>query len=205
MRGRRAVHNNRGCGAGDRPQLEAWLAARVLVVGAGAGSTGQPVVIAALDVTANHRCWAPLVGALTPAARWSHPTPGAEARVRRSPTRSASTHTPTTRLPSSTASAPAPQPSSGTPWGLVTVSCAARYPERIGRVVLVEGGLPLGAEAPAESTIDDVLQAVLGPALGRLRRTFTNHASYHRYLRQHPALRDPEFWTPKSTRTSTAT
>jgi pimeloyl-ACP methyl ester carboxylesterase len=57
--------------------------------------------------------------------------------------------------------------------GFVAVSCAARYPEWIARVVLVDGGLRLGVEAPAASTVDDVLEAVPGPALERLRRTFT--------------------------------
>jgi hypothetical protein len=81
--------------------------------------------------------------------------------------------------------------------GFVAVSCAARYPERIGRVVLVDGGLLLGVEALAASTVDDVLHAVLGPALGRLRRTFTNRASYHQFGREHPAFHDPDIWTPE--------
>jgi pimeloyl-ACP methyl ester carboxylesterase len=75
--------------------------------------------------------------------------------------------------------------------GFLAVSCAARYPEWIARVVLVDGGLRLGVEALAASTVDDVLRAVLGPALERLRRTFTNRASYHHFWREHPAFRDP--------------
>ena len=42
---------------------------------------------------------------------------------------------------------------------------------------------------------DHQLQAVLGPALERLRRTFTNRASYHHFWREHPAFRDPGIWT----------
>jgi hypothetical protein len=39
---------------------------------------------------------------------------------------------------------------------------------------------------------DHQLQAVIGPALERLRRTFTNRASYHHFWREHPAFRDPD-------------
>jgi len=45
------------------------------------------------------------------------------------------------------------------------------------------------SRAPAASTIDDVLHTVLGPALGRLRRTFTKRASY---AAPHSAL-----WPPR--------
>jgi hypothetical protein len=44
---------------------------------------------------------------------------------------------------------------------------------------------------------DHQLQAVLGPALERLRRTFTNRASYHHFWREHPAFCDPDIWTPE--------
>jgi hypothetical protein len=42
---------------------------------------------------------------------------------------------------------------------------------------------------------DHQLQAVLGPALERLRRTFTNRASYQHFWREHPAFCDPGIWT----------
>jgi 6-phosphogluconate dehydrogenase len=35
------------------------------------------------------------------------------------------------------------------------------------------------------------------PAPGRLRRTFTNRASYHQFGREHPAFHDPDIWTPE--------
>ena len=79
--------------------------------------------------------------------------------------------------------------------GFVAVHGAARHPERIGRVVLIEGGLLLGVEASVASTIDDVLKAVLGPALERPRRTFTKPRSYHQFRREHPVFHNPDIWT----------
>jgi pimeloyl-ACP methyl ester carboxylesterase len=58
--------------------------------------------------------------------------------------------------------------------GFVAVHGAARHPKRIGRVVLIEGGLLLGVDAPAASTIDDVLKA--GPR-SRARTAATGRSS----------------------------
>jgi hypothetical protein len=69
--------------------------------------------------------------------------------------------------------------------------------KRIGRVFVVAGGLPLGIEDPG--AINDRWRAPSGPdpAVERLRRMFTNRASYQRSWREHPAFRDPDIWTPE--------
>lgn len=158
----------------------------------------EPVVVAVHGVTANHRCWSPLAGALDGHGTLAAPDlrgRGASASITGPFGVDAHADDLVAVLDHIGAStATVVGHSMG---GFVAVSCAARYPERIKRVVLVDGGLPLGVEAPAESTIDDLLHAVLGPALERLRRTFTDRASYHRFWRAHPAFHDPSDWTPE--------
>ncbi|WP_159945285.1 MULTISPECIES: alpha/beta fold hydrolase [unclassified Nocardiopsis] len=64
------------------------------------------------------------------------------------------------------------------------VAClaAVRHPERVAGVVLVDGGhgLPL---APGTD-----IDAVLGPAMARLRRTFASPDHYREFWRRHPAF-----------------
>jgi lipase len=68
----------------------------------------------------------------------------------------------------------------------VMARLAAEWPERAGAVVLVDGGLRLPA-APGAAT-DQVLDAVLGPALARLRMTFASPEEYVAFWQAHPAF-----------------
>jgi pimeloyl-ACP methyl ester carboxylesterase len=64
---------------------------------------------------------------------------------------------------------------------------ALRYPERVTRLVLVDGGLPL----PGFEAVDDpdaFIAAALGPAVERLRAEFPDRAAYREWWRDHPAL-----------------
>jgi pimeloyl-ACP methyl ester carboxylesterase len=70
--------------------------------------------------------------------------------------------------------------------GYVAVVLAARYPELVRAVVLVDGGIPL--QAPADVPVEMVLSAVLGPALARLGQTFASVESYFEFWRAHPAF-----------------
>lgn len=67
----------------------------------------------------------------------------------------------------------------------VAVLLAARYPDRVTALVLVDGGLPL-------PKVDDPA-AALGPALQRLTKTFQSREAYRDYWRQHPAF--GPYWT----------
>ena len=68
----------------------------------------------------------------------------------------------------------------------VAALAAARHPDRFPAVVLVDGGL--GFPAPAGTDIDEVLTAVIGPAMRKLSMTFPDRDAYLRFHREHPAF-----------------
>lgn len=66
------------------------------------------------------------------------------------------------------------------------------HPERVERIVLVDGGLPL--DLPAGMAPADVVRSVLGPTADRLSMRFASTEDYLHFWRGHPAfLRD---WSP---------
>jgi len=69
----------------------------------------------------------------------------------------------------------------------VVALAAAEHPERARSVVLIDGGLPL--PVPAGVDVDAALQAILGPALERLRRTFSSVEEYIAFWQAHPAFK----------------
>jgi len=66
--------------------------------------------------------------------------------------------------------------------GFVAAVLAHRYPERVARLVLVDGGAPL---APPDG-VD--IETALGPAVARLSMRFASHEEYHDFWRQHPSF-----------------
>ena len=66
----------------------------------------------------------------------------------------------------------------------VAALLAVRHPERVAGVLLVDGGF--GLPVPPGTDIE----AVLGPAMARLRMTFTGPDDYRDFWRKHPAFRD---------------
>ena len=60
------------------------------------------------------------------------------------------------------------------------------HPRLVRRLVLVDGGLPLPVTDGAD--LDALLDATLGPAIDRLRRTFPDTEAYLDFWRAHPAL-----------------
>jgi lipase len=69
----------------------------------------------------------------------------------------------------------------------VAALAAAQQPERARAVVLIDGGLPL--PVPAGVDVDAALLAILGPALERLRRTFSSVEEYIAFWQAHPAFK----------------
>jgi pimeloyl-ACP methyl ester carboxylesterase len=70
--------------------------------------------------------------------------------------------------------------------GYVATQAAAADPDRIRAVLLVDGGLPGRADPDADP--DEAAEAVLGPALQRLRMTFSSREEYRDFWRPHPAF-----------------
>lgn len=75
----------------------------------------------------------------------------------------------------------------------VSVVLADRHPDRVARLVLVDGGLPL--DVPAGLDPGAVVAAVLGPTAARLSMRFDTPERYLDFWRQHPAFRD--HWSPE--------
>ncbi len=74
--------------------------------------------------------------------------------------------------------------------GFVAVVAADRHPERIDAVLLVDGGLPLDLGPLAQLPITELVDAIIGPSLQRLRMTFGSAEEYLDFWRPHPSLRD---------------
>ncbi|GAA1322344.1 alpha/beta fold hydrolase [Leucobacter albus] len=68
----------------------------------------------------------------------------------------------------------------------VAVALAHLAPERVERLVLIDGGLPLNA--PAGVSAEALVQAILGPTAERLSMRFANVDAYLDFWRDHPAF-----------------
>lgn len=75
--------------------------------------------------------------------------------------------------------------------GFVVGVTATTYPDRVSKVVLVDGGPALAV--PEGLDVDQVLEAVIGPAMARLSMTFESREAYHDFWRVHPAFEDEGF------------
>ncbi|WP_342664738.1 alpha/beta hydrolase [Microbacterium luticocti] len=75
--------------------------------------------------------------------------------------------------------------------GFVSVVLADRHPDRVSRLVLIDGGLPL--PVPPGLDPEQVVHLVLGPTAERLTMRFASVAAYLDFWRAHPAFRGA--WT----------
>lgn len=73
----------------------------------------------------------------------------------------------------------------------VAARLAVRHPERVARLVLVDGGVPMAGPGEIDDP-DAVLTATLGPALARLRTTYADRSAYRAWWSSHPALADSD-------------
>lgn len=71
----------------------------------------------------------------------------------------------------------------------VVALAAARAPHRVSRLLLVDGGLALPVpEEAAALPPEQLIQAVIGPAMARLSMTFESPGHYLRFWAGHPAV-----------------
>jgi pimeloyl-ACP methyl ester carboxylesterase len=73
----------------------------------------------------------------------------------------------------------------------IALLAADAHPETFGRLILVDGGLPL--PVPAGADLDELLAVSLGPALARLSETYPTPEAYVQFWHAHPAL--TQAWT----------
>lgn len=70
--------------------------------------------------------------------------------------------------------------------GWVAVLFGVDHPDRVDRLVLVDGGFPI--PSPENSTPDQVIEALVGATLRRLEMEFADPETFFAYWRGHPAL-----------------
>lgn len=70
----------------------------------------------------------------------------------------------------------------------VAALATVRHPERFGPLLLVDGGI--GFPAPTHLAPDELMTAVIGPAMDRLSMTFPDRDAYRSFWRAHPAFAD---------------
>lgn len=73
----------------------------------------------------------------------------------------------------------------------VALAFAHRHPDRVTRLVLVDGGMPL--DAPAGLDAEAMVAGILGPTAARLSMRFADVEAYLEFWREHPAFSDA--WT----------
>lgn len=70
--------------------------------------------------------------------------------------------------------------------GFVVATLAGEHPSVVGRLLLVDGGVPFALPAGVE--LSAMMQAVLGPAVERLSVDFASHEDYQGFWKAHPAF-----------------
>ena len=157
-----------------------------LHVGRWQGDDGAPVVIAAHGITGSHMSWPPVAEALR--GRVTLVAPDLRGRG------GSSVEGPF-GMAAHAADLVAIQDQLGlssstvvghSMGGYVVATMAEQHPDRVDNILLIDGGLPL--PVPEGLTVDQILQAVIGPARARLEMTFESQDAYRQFWRQHPAL-----------------
>ena len=77
--------------------------------------------------------------------------------------------------------------------GFVGAVAAMHYPDRVAHLVLIDGGVPLFIPPP-DMDVEQVMLAMLGPAIQRLDMTFPSLEEYYGFWRPHPSVQDPGAW-----------
>jgi pimeloyl-ACP methyl ester carboxylesterase len=164
---------------------EVHLSDGVLAVGTWGPEDGVPVV-AVHGITASHLAWAAVARAL-PGHRLLAPDLRGRGRSNRLPAPSGMIrHADDLLAVLEDVGVERAVVAGHSMGGFVALAFADRHAERVDRLVLADGGLPL--LLPEGMDVDTATQATLGPALARLNMTFHDRAAYRAFWKQHPAL-----------------
>ncbi|MFE6183043.1 alpha/beta fold hydrolase [Streptomyces sp. NPDC056465] len=160
-----------------------------------AGETGAPVVVALHGITANALSWGAVARVL--AGRVTLVAPDLRGRAGSAglpgPYGIAAHADDAAAL--AKAAGDGPVVLAGHSMGAFVAALAAvRHPDRFRELVLVDGGF--GFPAPTHLSADELLTAVIGPAMDRLAMTFPDRDAYRSFWRAHPAF-GGEGWTPE--------
>ncbi len=68
----------------------------------------------------------------------------------------------------------------------VTVALAGLFPEKVGKIVLADGGVPF--PLPVGMSVEQIMPFVLGPAMTRLSMSFESKAAYRAYWKPQSAF-----------------
>ncbi len=79
--------------------------------------------------------------------------------------------------------------------GFIVSKAAELHPDRVERLVLVDGGLPFPGPIRTDVDVETIVQSVIGPALDRLDQRWPDEHSYVEFFKSHPAFQPPNEWT----------
>jgi pimeloyl-ACP methyl ester carboxylesterase len=146
-----------------------------------------PLVLAAHGITSNHRSWGMVAGALGGQVTLVAPDLRGRGRSNHLPgPYSIARHAEDLAKVLEHLQADSAVVAGHSMGGFVALALAARQPERVSAVVLVDGGPPLAV--PPNTDVDQALAATLGPSMRRLEMTFPDRGAYRAFWQQHPAF-----------------
>ena len=161
------------------------------------GSAGQPSVLAIHGITANHRCWAHVADQLPEVRLIAPDLRGRGLSNTLGPPYGLDQHVLDLIAVLDHLGEKSVAVVAHSMGAFVAVLLAARHPERVASLTLVDGGLPLELpstvprdQSKGEQARSPDAMALLGPAAQRLSMQFTSHEAYRDFWREHPAFRD---------------
>ncbi|PIE27047.1 MAG: alpha/beta hydrolase [Micrococcales bacterium] len=155
-----------------------------------------PALVAIHGITANHRCW-PYLAAALPGTRLIAPDlRGRGGSHEVGPPFGMAAHADDVSRVIEAAQLESVTVLGQSMGGFVAVVTADRHPDQVERLVLVDGGLPLGpppedlAHTMPRAEVEKVLTHITGPIRARLSMEFDDEESMLSFWQKHPALQD---------------
>jgi lipase len=173
---------------GGRLRVGVWEPADPELTGgpAGDGTPGAPTVLAIHGITATHRAWQ-LVAPLLTGVRIVAPDLRGRGRSNAlPPPYGMATHADDAAAALDHLGIDRATVVGHSMGAYAAVVLHARHPDRVGGLVLVDGGLPI--PVPPGTDAGQATRALLGPAAARLATEFPDRETYTGFWRAHPAF-----------------